>query len=360
MISSAVPADWPDGGGFYASPNWLRFVDSEGVGRAAYVTADGGALVAHHCPDEGHPDYRFESLLRSEDDRPRLLIGGRRGFCSAVLGEADPAALISAALDEFPEVEGRWWWPYLPTEDVLRVVEAAASLTAEVPGVHLVDADCVVDDVPPDAPFTSIMSKTQQRTNWNREWRRFLESGLELRRVSIDDIVENGPRLLQQVEHKYGNEHQVAHLRTTLARQARHLRDETVAHAAFAGDDMVGYSLAYRGRDELAVRSVGLDYSALRNGAEYAALILHGPVQFAQEHGIERIHVGTRSYEAKCRRGARARALWAVAPGTRTSPAANQERAVSVLSELPTEEATKFQRQLDDVHSSVMACGGTR
>lgn len=364
MISHTVPSDWPRARSFYSSPNWLRFVDSDGLGRAAYLMEDAAGIVAHLSPDDGHPDYRFENVLNSEDDRARLLIGGRRGFCSPVVSNHRPSPaldrLLRSALEAFPEVHGAWWWPYLPSEDVPQVMAAARSLIGETPGVHLVDADCVVQQVPSDAPFESSLTKKQRRTNWHREWRRFVESGLELRQVSIDEIVACGAPLLQQVERKYGNEHEEDNLKATLGRQARILGEEAVAHAVFDGLRMTGYSLAYRWHHELAIRSIGLDYAALRNAAEYAVLLIHGPVRFAQENGIETLHLGTRSYEAKCRRGARVRALWAVAPGTTTSEAAIQERAGSILAQLPAMEAAAFRSEIDAVHASLLTdCGQT-
>ncbi|GEK22849.1 GNAT family N-acetyltransferase [Cellulomonas xylanilytica] len=357
MISCAVPSDWPRPASFYSSPNWLRFVDSDGLGRAAYLAEDGAGIVAHLCPEDGHPDYRFETVLDSADDRARLLLGGRRGFCSPVVGgEHSPSALarlVAAALDAFPEVDGAWWWPYLPSEDVSRVVAAARSLTGETPGVHLVDADCVVQRIGPAEPFESGLTSKQRRTNWRREWRRFTESGLELRQVAVDEVVESGARLLQQVESKYGNEHPLDRLTASLGRQARLLNDEAVAHAVFDGPRMTGYSLAYRWGDELAVRSVGLDYASLHDAAEYAVLLLHAPVRFAQENGIGSLHLGTRSYEAKCRRGARVRGLWAVAPGTTTSRTAIEDRARPVLAELPAAEAAAFRSEIDAVQAAL-------
>lgn len=362
MISSTVPSGWPRPRSFYSSPNWLRFVDSDGVGRPAYLTEGGAGLVAHYAPDDGHPDYRFGTLLDSEDDRERLLLGGRRGFCSPVIGSRlSPSALaelMGAALGAFPEVRGAWWWPYLPSEDVPHVVAAARSLTGETPGVHLVDADCVVQQVPADGPFESTLAKSRDRTNWRREWRRFVESGLELRQVSINEIVECGAPLLQQVELKYGNEHEEENLRATLGRQARILGEEAVAHAVFDGSRMTGYSLAYRSGQELALRSVGLDYGALRNAAEYAVLLVHGPVRFAQENGVESLHLGTRSYEAKCRRGARVHGLWAVAPGTTTSKEGIEELAGSVLAQLPATDAAAFRSEIDAVLASLLVKGG--
>ncbi|MGL5857553.1 MAG: GNAT family N-acetyltransferase [Angustibacter sp.] len=354
-----MPRDWPEADSFYTSPNWLSFVDSDGLGRAAYITAGGAGVVAHYAPGDSHPDYQVEGILGVEDGRPRLLVGGRRGFCSPVVGSrgspSQLALLMSAALEAVPEVDGAWWWPYLPSEDLPQVVAAARSLTGDTPGVHLVGADCVVPQVRPDTPFEASLPKKQRRTNWHREWRRFTDSGLELRHVSIDEIAAHGAPLLQQVEHKYGNLHSEEHLRSFLSRQARFLRDDAVVHAVLDGGRMTGYSLAYRWRDELAVRLIGLDYQGLRDAAEYAVLLMHGPVQFARENGVKSLHLGIGGYEAKCRRGAQVRALWAVAPGTVTSPAALDERAGSILGQLPAMEAASFRSQVDAVRTASVA-----
>ena len=85
---------------------------------------------------------------------------------------------------------------------------------------------------------------------------------------------------------------------------------------------------------------------------------MHGPVRFAQANGIESLHLGTRSYEAKCRRGARVRALWVVAPGTTTSEMAIEERAGPILAQLPAMEAEAFRSEIDAGQASLLTDGG--
>ena len=55
----------------------------------------------------------------------------------------------------------------------------------------------------------------------------------------------------------------------------------------------------------------------------------------------------------KCRRGARVRALWAVAPGTTTSASAVRARAAEVLDELPASDVDGFLSEIDSVLSLV-------
>ncbi len=351
-----VPTDWPAAPSVYSSPNWLRFVDSDGLGHPFYATADGCALVAHDAAADRHPDYRFETLISGHDPAPRLLLGGRRGFCSPIVtaqrppGQLAPASalatLIGRARDAFPHLQGRWWWPYLPTADVASVVAAARELTEDAVGIHLVGADCVVDTVAPVGPFESGLRQKQRRTNWRREWQRFTDSGLELRQVPFDEIVTSGAPLLEQVESKYGNVYPAGHLQSFLRRQASFLSEQAVVHAIYDGKRMTGYSLAYRWGGELAIRLIGLDYPALRDAAEYPVLLMHAPVRFARQNGISRMHLGMDSFEAKCRRGARPRALWAVVPGTTTCAAAIDQRASQILTQLPAAEAIAFRAEV--------------
>ncbi len=75
------------------------------------------------------------------------------------------------------------------------------------------------------------------------------------------------------------------------------------------GDDLIGFSLAYEWRSELLVRAAGFDYERLPGAYEYAQLVVFRPVEFCYERGLRRIHFGTASLAAKCRRGARVRPL---------------------------------------------------
>ena len=97
-----------------------------------------------------------------------------------------------------------------------------------------------------------------------------------------------------------------------LRRHAEHLGSRAVVFGCFDHDVIVGFALAYRWGDELAVRAVGFDYERLLGADEYAQLAMHAPLRYCYRHGLQRLQLGTGSDEAKCRRGARPRPLWAV------------------------------------------------
>lgn len=133
-----------------------------------------------------------------------------------------------------------------------------------------------------------------------------------------------------------------------LRRQGEHLESRAVVFACFDGNTVVGFALAYRWGGELALRVVGFDYGRLAGADEYAQLAVHAPLRYCYEHGLRRLHLGTESYEAKCRRGARARPLWAVTslPGSHPDGVARLARRIA--SPMPAHESESFTAQAED------------
>ncbi|MEU2061990.1 GNAT family N-acetyltransferase [Streptomyces sp. NPDC013455] len=344
---------------FYLSAPWLRFVDTSPTGEPHYFALQDGTgtvagLPVHWNPREPHSRYQPATVLRDQGAGPALTVGGRRGYCSAVLlppgrspavAAEHTAALLAGALDELPQARGRWWWPYLGPEAVDTVVAAArllGPLTAEE--VHLVGADCVVDLVgeSPEDLRRSLPAK-QRRTNWQREVRRFAESGLTVRRTRLSEVCEEGAPLLAQVQWKYGHDETVEDQRSSLSRQAEHLDHLSVVfEARDARGRLAGFSLCYEWGGELSLRLVGFDYATAPDSATYAQVMLHAPLRYCYERGLRRLHLGTESYEAKCRRGARVRPLWAVAPGVPGPKSAVLDRAHRLAAALPATEAALF------------------
>jgi hypothetical protein len=131
--------------------------------------------------------------------------------------------------------------------------------------------------------------------------------------------------------------------RARLRRQAELLGSRAVVFACFDGDDIVGFALAYQWGGELALRVVGFDYERLPGADEYAQLAVHAPMRFCYQRGFRRLHLGTESYQAKCRRGARARPLWAVTSSP--NPAAITREVRRIAAALPAHEAAAFTNQ---------------
>ncbi|MGW0858427.1 GNAT family N-acetyltransferase, partial [Streptomyces sp. NPDC002690] len=323
-------------GSFYTGAPWLEFSDTDKIAEARYLVARTprgpvAALTAHWSPRENNERYVPAEVLPSvlpATAPGALLLGGRRGYLSGPAldpsagaresGEA-LGALLDAAAAWRPEAGGRWWWPYLTTRDATTVRTAlAASGTAPVVGTHLLGADCAIEVTEGglDAHVAGLATK-QRRTNARRELRAFEESGLRVVRTTLAPHTDVLGPLLANVQQRYGHAHGPEQMTSLLRRQADRLEDDSVVFLALApGDGLpVGFCLAYRHGRQLAVRVVGFDYDRLPGAAEYAQLAVYEPLRYCHEHGLTRLELGMESYEAKCRRGASARPLWALAPG---------------------------------------------
>ncbi|MEU6173842.1 GNAT family N-acetyltransferase [Streptantibioticus parmotrematis] len=343
----------------YLSSAWLRFIETSPTGEPhCFALTDGTDAVAglpvYWNPRDPHSGYRPAALLRAHDAGAALTAGGRRGYRSEVPvrpglppGRAaeHTATLLARALEELPEAEGRWWWPYLTPDSVDTVVAAARLLGPFTEReVHLVGAECVVDLVgeSPEDLRRSLPVK-QRRTNWQREVRRFEESGLRIRRTRLSEVCEEGAPLLVQVQRKYGDTSTFEQQRSALRAQVDHLDDLSVVfEARDTAGRLVGFSLCYVWGTELSLRLVGFDYATAQDSATYAQVMLHAPLQYCYERGLRRLHLGTESYEAKCRRGAQVRPLWAVAPGVPTPEDAVLDRARHLAATFPAGEQARF------------------
>jgi hypothetical protein len=338
---------------FYVAANWLRYADADRVAASRYLgcSADGrlvAAVSAHWAPGEVDPDYVAARALDVPQGAPGLedgvvTLGGRRGFLSGVLIETQARPEQLADLIEAAAGERHWWWPYLSAADADLVLAAGGRGGDPPPGVHLVGADCVIDVAGTSIDdHVAALPTRQRRTNFRREQRRFDDSGLTLRQVRLGEWWEELGPLLAAVQHKYGHRQSADEMRGRLKRQGEQLDAHAVVFACLDGDAPVGFALAYRWGSELALRVVGFDYGGLVGVDEYAQLAVHAPLRYCYEHGLRRLHLGTESYEAKCRRGARARPLWAVTSLPGACPGGIEHRARQLASAMPAHEAFEF------------------
>jgi len=132
-----------------------------------------------------------------------------------------------------------------------------------------------------------------------------------------------------------------------LRRQGEHLAARAVVFACFDDDIIIGFALAYQWGGELALRVVGFDYERLSGADEYAQLAIHAPLRYCYQHGLRRLHLGTGSYEAKCRRGARPRPLWAVTSLPGSEPDSLPRTVRRIAASMPAHESESFTTQVE-------------
>jgi len=374
LIDAAAPNDAPGwdelalGRSFYTSADWLRFADTVRVPRSRYLALSAGgrtlaALSSHWAPDELDPDYTAARALRplaaaSSIDGIVLTLGGHWGFLSGplVARGLDRAVAVEHLATLIRHARGventAWWWPYLPSSDAEIVLGAARRLRGAVaPSVHLLAADCVIDVVGTTVEdHLAALPNRHRRVNFRREEKRFVESGLEIREVSLLEHLPRVAQLLAALLEKYGHGQSAEAVGLRLRSQGEQLAARSVVFACFDGDRMIAFSLAYRWGDELALRAAGFDYERLPGVDEYAQVAVHAPLRYCYRHGLRRLHLGTESHEAKCRRGARPRPLWAVTSLPGPDPDSLAGTARRLAASMPAHESRAFVEQVELSH----------
>jgi hypothetical protein len=361
------------GQSFYVAADWLRFADTDRVARSQYLGLSiGGRLVAalssHWAPGDIDAGYVAARTLQLPSGAPCigdgvLTLGGRRGFLSGVLAASGTdrsataehlAELVGYASDAGRGPGTAWWWPYLVCSDVDVVVAARRRLDGTAgprtpgSGVHLIGADCVIDVVGATVDdHVAALPTRQRRTNFRREESRFAASGLEIRQVSLRESWHLLGPLLAAVQRKYGHDQSAGEMSARLRRQGDHVGSRAVVFACFDGGIIIGFALAYQWGDELTLRVVGFDYKRLPGADEYAQLAVHAPLRYCYTRGLRRLHLGTASYEAKCRRGARPRPLWAVTSLSGQDPDSLAQTASRIAASMPGHEAESFTTQVE-------------
>jgi uncharacterized protein len=346
---------------FYVAADWLRFADTDRVARSRYLGLAAGerlaaALSWHWAPDEIDAGYVAARTLEFPSGAPSidtgvLTLGGRRGFLSGVLVAPDidrPAAAehLAELIRHATEAAGAaaWWWPYLTSSDVDVAAAAGHRLGGTAgAGVHLVGADCIIDIAGTSVEdHLAALPTRQRRTNFRREARRFNDSGLEIRRVRLSEYWPQLGPLLAAVQQRYGHRQPADELGARLRRQGEHLAAHAVVFGCFDRDAIVGFALAHQWGGELALRAVGFDYERLPGADEYAQLVVHAPLRHCYRHRLRHLHLGTESYQAKCRRGARPRPLWAVTSLPGPTPDSLARTAQRIAAPMPAHESGPF------------------
>jgi hypothetical protein len=327
---SDVPGDW-DGlvgdDGFYLSRAWLNFVEAESPGSPRYLFAAEsgalrGALALYRADDAITFRYRpqhFRDLLGI--DGRFLLAGASRGYRSTLLlSDGDRrddtlARLLHAAVEiASGEGDAGVLLPFLSTGallEIARVRPLRASFDvaeAEISGTGGgLDAYC-------------RRATRKVRKNIRRDRAIFARAGWHVRIRSLDECWREAARLLANLEFKYGRSSRDAEaFERSLAGQAKLLAPQSVVFTCEDARGMVGMTIGYRWRSVLFMRAAGFDYRRLRNGCEYFNLAFCEPIDYCKGTGIDRLHLGIGSWEAKGNRGAVMLPLWSavILPGTR-------------------------------------------
>jgi hypothetical protein len=349
-------------GSHYSTAHWLHFSDMLGKPRSQYWTLRRGgcaaaALSTHWWPEEVSKDYTAHRMVHTpHSEEPVLTLGGRRGFLSSVLlcpslddhQQADALGeLMRTGLDAVPEAGGRWWWPYLRSDDLGMVTRAALRAFGHPPGLHFVGADCAIPLVGRSLEeHVASLPGTQRRTNFRREQRRFAESCLRIERLALSDTYERLGPMLANVQQKYGQPQTAAEMTEVLSLHVVLMHEHAVVFGCLAEDRLIGFSLCYRWGQTLTVRALGFDYDHLVGADEYGIVAIHAPLRYCYEEGLRQLHLGIDSYPAKIRRGAVPRPLWALSSWSGHSPEVASTEIERFVGQIPNHEAAGFRHEI--------------
>jgi uncharacterized protein len=334
---------------FYAGTGWLDFqrgLETPGATRYVCVRSSGRIVAAVavfvvDSPSSGNydPHRLFPDL--AVPGGPTTLVGSARGFHSAPVVASDVTSdtALDLLLDGVERVAGEHsdkhaWWLYTRTAD--------AAVLADRAGVvpRLLNGECVVDL--PGTGFDDYLAglSASRRQDVRRDLRAFDAAGLRLERADLAGHVERCGPLLGATQRKHGVAVSDEEMTDWLGGLASAVTDGERLYLCFAGDALIGFSLAYLAGGTSYLRAVGFDYERAPHVGEYFELLCYRPIRDAYAEGVSAVHLGSGAYRAKVRRGARVTPLWAVparadawdAAGTK---AYNRAKADELMAELP-------------------------
>ncbi|MFZ5870322.1 MAG: hypothetical protein ACOYXW_07345 [Actinomycetota bacterium] len=304
---------------------------------------DGDQMIAastlHLVLREGNPAYDLAGRLGAERDPgvPILLCGNRRGYDNRLLaapGRADGVSLLWSALrGEADRVEcDAAWWPFLDDASATtlsRLSPAGSSWLLDMGAVFDLVGDTFED-------FVGSRSKSQ-RERIRKDRRLFERSGRTICEPAPTSHIREVSELVANVEGRHGKPSEVSRISRLLRDQLCDVGAAASLIACFDGDDMVACSLNFVSSAELAVRVAGLAASNNGRAREYFETVYYRSIERAYALKRPVVHLGTGALQAKQRRGATLRALWAV-PLLDTMPWSVKE---------PEEQARRVLRSLD-------------
>lgn len=311
----------------YATWEWYRSLEREDAFEPRYLVARSssgrlaGALPAYTTTGGGNPRYYPdvvfdglwpEPLAGASAWVPGVSGGSRAAYLTELLvaPEADARSVASDllaalhALAEDRQAKAAWIF-YVPPADVQLLAEVAPPETLVAYGV--IDMELPIRWSSFEDYLGSLSAR--RRSAVRRELRAFEESGATIATHRLDEVVTAVAPLMAATQTRHGRPTTAAEAEDLLAYQARFLGPWSRVFVCTRGGRTIGFSLFYELERRLYARLVGFDYERL-GGSEYFNVLFYAPLVDAIDRGVERIHLGIESYEAKLGRGAEPRPLW--------------------------------------------------
>lgn len=315
-ITDVSAADWNalTTDSLYTCHRWLAFVEQDTTADQRYVTVEHQGQVVAALPvyqvfaEEG----AFYDPKRLVDGRWRsdhLIAGARRGFVTTfpvrdTLPEHERHqvldALLSGVEHESTARGAGALFLYMPSH-------TCEELTRIRPGVVPMLTSMETRLQLPGSGFDDYLAtlRKQARTNTRREIADYRKSDLVTGLERIGDCCDEAAPLLRQLQARYGHGGSDEHYRRMLRRHAAVLDDMSLVVTARRNGQLVAFALFYLWGKTMYLRLAGFDYPRLPGAFEYFNVAFYVPIEWAYEHGFDRLHLGRESFEAKVRRGGR-------------------------------------------------------
>jgi hypothetical protein len=156
-------------------------------------------------------------------------------------------------------------------------------------------------------------SSSKLRAKIRREMRGFEATGWRTEVTPLADCLAEVAALVSKVEEHHGHSTPAFLLKRLLERESEYTgARQVVLTCREEHDEMVACAVNYAWRGTLYSRCVGLDYERLGGGFAYFNLLIYRSLQYAAEHGMDRLQLGQTS-TVKAERGATTTPLWMAA-----------------------------------------------
>lgn len=342
-------------GSLYTSHDWLGFGEGVEPGLAARhleVRDRTGRLRAAvpvyqvTRPANAHysADRLFADVDAGMDDAPHLLVGGSRGYNGALLVDEDDPELdqlldaVIASIGELEEGLGEdaWsMWAYVPSTTARLLTERYRSTA------RLAAGDCWIA-CPSDWDGYLGTLPSRRRGSIRRERAKFAAAGLRVVKAPLSTSLPDVGRLMALTQARYGFDVSAEGMTDLMRVQSDAFGDKGVAHLCVdASDRVLGCAVFYDFGTTRYARAAGFDYEALPGVHEYFETCVYSAIEAATERGLDRLHLGMSSYDAKTLRGARISPRWMVTSRASSWEAdaahtGNKRTAAEIVDQVPS------------------------